>query len=237
MRTLVRHVAVAACGVLAVVGCGGDAEPEGEPLPADAAVIVAAASRAMGDVTSVRFQLKRSGAPVFIDQFESLALDEIVGRFSAPSSADAVLTVTVDADLVTQLAAVAIDETVWLSNPVTGTFEPLPPGYDIDPSTFFDPEGGWRPLLAELSDVTLVGVEDRGGKRYHIRGVAPAARIEVVTAGVVQDQDVLIDFWMRRDTALVTTAEFSTTFNGQVSDWVLELRDFGKDFTIKAPEN
>jgi lipoprotein LprG len=239
MRTLVRHVlTLALCSVVAVavVGCGDDAEPEGEPLPEDAATILAAASEAMGEVTSVRFELKRSGAAVFIDEFESLGLEKMVGRYSAPGSVDAALTVTVDGSLTTQLGAVAIDGTVWLSNPVTGTFEILPLGYDIDPTTFFDPDTGWRPLLAELEDVQLIGVEDRGGKRYHLRGVAPADRIEIVTAGLVEDQDVTIDFWMRRDSALVTAAEFSTTFDGGVTNWALELSDFGEKFDIEAPD-
>ncbi len=236
MHRVVRHVAVLACGLLPITGCGEDPEPEGAPLPADAATIVAAAADAMGDVTSVRFQLEPSGADVFVDTFGSLALEKIVGRFAAPSSADAALTVTVDGSLTTKLGAVAIDEEVWLSNPVTGTFEALPPGYDIDPSTFFDPENGWRPLLADLRDVELVGEQDRGGKRYHIRGVAPAERMEVITAGLVSDQDVSIDFWMRRDTALVTAAEFSTSFEGAVTAWVLELSDYGDDFTITAPK-
>jgi len=91
MRIAARHVVMAAA-LLAIVGCGDDAEPEGEPLPADAETIIAASAEAMGEVTSVRFELERSGAPVYIDTFESLALEKIVGRFSAPSSADAALT-------------------------------------------------------------------------------------------------------------------------------------------------
>ena len=45
-----------------------------------------------------------------------------------------------------------------------------------------------------------------------------------------------IDFWLRRDTALVTAAEFSTAFDGKTTDWVLELSDYGDDFDIKEPE-
>jgi hypothetical protein len=236
MPTALRHVMVVACGLAAIAGCGDDAEPEGEPLPADAAVVLAASSDAMGQVTSVRFELERSGAVVYIDTFESLGLEKVVGRYSAPSSADAALTVKVDGSLTTQLGAVAIDGTVWLSNPVTGEFEALPPGYDIDPTTFFDPEDGWRPLLAELGDVELVGEEDRGGKRYHVRGVAPAERVEIITAGLVEDQDMTIDLWLRRDTGIVTAAEFSTTFEGEVTDWVLELSDYGEVFTIEPPD-
>ena len=238
MRTVVRHAAVVAAIALSVVaaGCGNDGEAEGTPLPAEAETIVTAAASAMGDVTSVRFELERSGAAVYIDQFESLALEKIVGRYMSPGSVDAALTVTVDGNLKTQLGAVAIDDEVWLSNPVTGRFEPLPTGYDIDPSAFFDPDGAWRPLLAGLRDVELVGEENRGGKRYHIRGVAPAERIEAITAGLVRDQDVTMDFWLRRDTGLVTAAEFSTAFDGESIEWKLELSDYGKTFTIDPPD-
>ena len=235
MRPTSTWLFVVACGMLGIA-CGGDGEPEGDPLPADVTSILEASSAAMGDVTSVRFDVARSGAAVYIDQFESLALDKIKGRFSAPGKADAVLTVTVDGSLHTELGAVALGGDVWLSNPVTGKFEVLDTGYDIDPATFFDPQRGWGPLMAKLTDVALVGVEGRGGKRYHVRGVAPADQMEIVTAGLVRDQDVTIDFWLKRDTALVTAAEFSTVFNGQTTDWVFELSHYGDHFDIKMPE-
>ena len=221
--------------LVALASCGDDAEPEGEPMPANIATIQRAAARSMGEVTSVLFHLERSGAPVFIDEFESLALDEVDGRYKAPSSAEAVLTVTVDGSLKTQLGAKALDGEVWLTNPVTGRFEPLDSSIDIDPTAFFDPVNGWRPLLAGLEDATLVGEEDRDGTRYHIRGTAPADRMEAITAGLVE-QELTIDFWVRRDTGLVTATEFSTTFRGETTDWVLELEDYGEEFDIEPPD-
>lgn len=235
MRSTSTWLFVVACGFL-WTSCGSGSEPEGEPLPAEVNRILDASSTAMGNVTSVRFALERGGAAVFIDEFESLALDKLKGRFSAPDRADAVLTVTVDESLTTDLGAVALGGEVWLSNPVTGKFEVLNTGYDIDPATFFDPEIGWGPLMSELTDVVLVGVEDRGGKRYHVRGVAPADRMEIITAGLVRDQDVTIDFWLKRDTALVTAAEFSTVFRGKTTDWVFELSHYGDTFDIKVPD-
>jgi hypothetical protein len=59
--------------------------------------------------------------------------------------------------------------------------------------------------------------------------------MEIITAGLVLDQDVTIDFWLKRDTALVTAAEFSTVFEGKTTDWVIELSDYGDDFEIKMP--
>lgn len=227
---LVAAVGLAACG-------GSDDEPSGSTLPADPDAIVAASAAAMGDVESVRFEVTPTGAPVYIDQFESISIDRIVGEFTVPRSAQAVLDVEVGGSLTTQLAAVAVDEEVWLSNPVTGTFETLPEGYDLDPSRFFDPEDGWRPLLAELDDVELVAREDRGGDRYRVRGTSAAEQVCAITAGLVCDQDVVIDFWIQPVTALVRTAEFTTELGDGTVDWLLELDDYGESFDISAPED
>ncbi|HEY5663767.1 MAG TPA: LppX_LprAFG lipoprotein [Ilumatobacter sp.] len=206
-----------------------------DPL-ADPAVVVLAAAEAMRGVTSVEFQLRRSGAPVFIDQFGRIALDRLRGQFAVPNRAQAELTVTVNGDLTTRLGAIAIDAEVWISNPVTGDFETLPDGYDIDPSKFFDPEGGWRPLLMNLRDIELVAVDDRGGERYHVRGVAPAAQVREITVGLVRGQDVAVDLWIHPATNLVTAAEFSTIIDGAAADWVLGLDRYGDAFTIDPPE-
>ena len=204
---------------------------------ADPDEIVADAAEAMRAVTSVEFELERSGAAVYIDEFESIALNELHGQFTVPNKAQAELTVRINDNLTTKLGAVAIDTEVWISNPVTGDFETLPAGYDIDPSKFFDPENGWRPLLVELRDVELVGVEDRGGERYHVRGIAPAAQVREVTVGLVRGQDVPIDLWVHPDTSLVTAAELTTVIDGADSHWVLALDNYGDSFTIDPPEN
>lgn len=233
-RPLVALAALAAV-VASACGGGGDGEPSGPTIPPDPIAIQTASAAAMGDVTSVRFEVERSGAPVFIDSFGSLALNSIIGRFQVPRSAEAILEVEVDGSLTTELGAIALDDEIWLSNPVTGLFEPLPPGYDLDPSQFFDPENGWRPLLANLTDVELVGIEDRGGDRYHLRGVAPAEQVEIITAGLVRGQDVTIDLWIHPVTALVRSAEFETPFDDGIVEWTLELDDFGEDFDISPP--
>ena len=211
---------------------GAIADPD-----ATATDIVTASAAAMALVTSVEFELERDGAPIYIDEFDSIALDALVGQFTVPTSARAQLTVTIDGNLTTEIGAVAIDDEVWISNPVTGDFETLPSGFDIDPSRFFDPEGGWKPLLANLRDVELVGIDDRGGERYHVRGLAPAAEVQNITVGLVRDQDVPIDLWVHPGTSLVTSAEFETAIDGEVSQWRLDLDRYGESFTIRPPLN
>ena len=215
-------------------------DPRDKPIAdpnADPKAVAAASSEAMAAVTSVRFGLTRTGAAIFIDAFERIALDSLLGRFTIPNQAQAELTVTINDTLTTKLGAVAIDEQVWISNPVTGDFETLNDGYDIDPSRFFDPTGGWKPLLANLADVTLIGIEDRGGDRYHIRGVAPAEQVRNITVGLVRDQDVPVDLWVHPDTDLVTAVEFTTVIDGAESHWELTLSNYGEIFTIEPPEH
>jgi lipoprotein LprG len=211
---------------------GATADPS-----AEATAIAASAAEAMAGVTSVEFELERGGAPIFIDEFERIALDSLRGQFAVPGRAQAELNVTVNDNLATRLGAVAVDDEVWISNPVTGDFETLPSGYDIDPSKFFDPENGWAPLLGSLQDVTLVGVDDRGGERYHITGTAPAEQVSNITVGLVQGQDVAVDLWVHPDTFLVTAAEFETTIGDARSDWALELARYGDEFRIEPPAN
>lgn len=211
---------------------GAVADPSADP-----AEVVAASATAMAGVTSVEFRLARDGAPIYIDEFERIALDSLRGQFTVPTRAQAELSVTVNDNLATRLGAVAIDDEVWISNPVTGDFETLPTGYDIDPSQFFDPEGGWQPLLANLGDVTLVGIEDRGGQRYHVRGTAPAEQVSNITVGLVRDQDVEVELWIHPTTNLVTAAAFETTIGDATSTWQLELGRYGDEFVIEPPAN
>lgn len=226
---------ILAAFALLVGACGGGEDLGGEPMAQDPTVLLPVSAQAMGDVTTVRFDLERSGALVYIDTVESLSLDEVTGRFAAPNSADALLTVTIDGNLSTKLGAVSIEGTTWLSNPITGAFEELGPGYDIDPSMFFDPKGGWRPLMESLEDARFVAQEDRDGTRYHLTAVAPAAEVEVITAGLVRNQPVEMDLWLHPVSGLVTAVEFDTEIDeGQVS-WVLELSDYGADVAIEPP--
>lgn len=211
---------------------GAVADPDVDPQE-----LMDRSAEAMAGVESVEFTLDRSGAPVFIDQFEELALDSLRGQFTVPTRAQAELTITVDDDLTTKIGAIAIDSEVWISNPVTGDFETLPAGYDIDPSRFFDPQDGWQPLLANLDRIELVGIDDRGGERYHVRGVAAADDVRDITVDLVRDQDVTVDFWVHPTTALVTAVEFTTLIDGAESSWVLELDDYGDAFVIEPPAN
>lgn len=191
----------------------------------------------MQNVATVRFEIERGGVPVYIDTTGTLEFKDAVGRFVAPQAADAVVKVGVSG-LNVQIGAIAIDGTVWLSNPISGEWEQAPSSYAFDPTQLFDPEIGWRPLLAaELEGVSFVGREEvEGQARFHLTGSAPAARIETITAGLVSNQDVDLDLYLDPQTGHVVEVVFDATTAAGVSTWDLRFFGYGDDITIVPPD-
>lgn len=229
----VRCIALALS--LLVVACGSS-EPV-ETLPPEPEAVLEAAAEAMGAVEFVRFQIERGGAPVYIDPLDTLNFSLAEGQFAAPSSANAVVTLAVG-NINAQIGAIAIDGTTWLTNPITGEWEDAPPGYDFDPATLFDPELGWKPLLATgLSDVEWIGEEQHNGEtRYHIRAAADENRVALILAGLIRKQSVDLDMWIDPETGHVREAELSTVYEGQTSDWFIEFSEFDESVEITPPD-
>jgi len=229
MRFRIRIlVALSLATLTACTGSDGE-----EQLVTDGPTIALAAADALNEVESVTFTLTPSGAPAFIDASGAMAVVSAKGRAIVPDAADALIVVAVGGGaLKTEVGAVAIGDEAWWSNPLTGEFEPLPPEFNIDPRQFFDPQNGWRPLLLELAEPTFVGEEDG---LYHLSGTASAERIAVVTAGLVQDQTIPIDVWVDPVTALPHRVEFTATFDGNETNWLLELSGYNEDYIIEPP--
>lgn len=230
-----------AFGVLAAACGSGETADTLAPEPDE---VLTAAADAMGSIDFVRFRIERGGAPVYIDPLETLGFSTAEGQFAGPSSANAVVTLGIVLDKETgsgvnaQIGAVAIDGTTWLTNPITGDWEDAPEGYAFDPAILFDPERGWRPLLATgLSDVKWIGETERNGEpRYHIRAAADENRVAVILAGLIAKQPVDLDMWIDPATGYVREAELSTVYEGQTSDWFIEFTEFGEPVDISPPD-
>ena len=231
-----RTLLIAAALAVVTAACGSS-EPDVVEINADVDTLLATAATAMGEVDTVRFQIERGGVPVYIDPTGTLEFKDAVGRYVAPQSADAVVKVAVS-NINVQIGAIAIDGTVWLSNPITGAWEPAPASYAFDPTSLFSPEVGWRPLLGgELREAALVGrvkVDDEA--RYHITGIAPQERIETITASLVRNQDVAVDIWLDTETGHVLEVTFDAETSAGVSTWTLEFFDYGDDIDIVPPD-
>lgn len=227
---------VALAAALFIPACGGGSEST-TTLPPDPDTVLTTAAEIMGSVDYVRFKIERGGAPVYIDPLDTLNFAVAEGQFAAPSSANAVVTLEVG-NINAKIGAIAIEGTTWLTNPITGEWENAPEGYDFDPATLFDPELGWKPLLAQgLSDVEWIGEEERNSQsRYHIRATADEDRVAVILAGLIRKQPVELDLWIEPGTGYVREAELSTEYQGQISDWFIEFSEFEEPVEITPPE-
>ena len=154
---------MAASLVVAACGGAGAAEPTEPTIPADAASIVAASATAMGGDRERAFRtparrrarVHRPGRAVGAEQRRRPV--HRAGRRPRPCSRSRS---TVDSS-----ASSAPSRSTTRSGCRTrsrANSSRLPAGIDLDPSLFFDPRGGWQPLMEGLTDVELVGI---GGAR------------------------------------------------------------------------
>jgi lipoprotein LprG len=230
-----RPLRIALILTLLAAACGSE-EPA-PTIPPEPDTVLAASATAMGEVEFVRFRIERGGAPIYIDPLDTLNFLIAEGQFAAPSSANAVVTLAVG-NINAQIGAIAIEGETWLTNPITGAWESAPAGYEFDPATLFDPQQGWRPLLADgLSDVQWIGEVERNSEpRYHIRAAADEDRVAVILAGLIRKQPVELDMWIDPETGFVREAELATIHEGQTSDWFIEFAEFGESVEITPPD-
>ncbi len=227
-RTLLPILLAAA---LFGAACSGSEEPP------DPDAVIASSIERMGEVESVIFFLESTGAEVFIDEDGLIEFTSAEGRFAAPASTDALLTVRA-VGIPTQIGAVQIGGDTWMTNPLTGSWGDAPAGFTLDVGKLFDRTEGWSALLAGgLTNVYFVAEEELDGEMLaHFRITAPADRIEQITAGMVSGQAVDGDLWIQSSTGEIRELAFNTDMAGGVTTWSLLMTDYGTEVDITVPD-
>jgi hypothetical protein len=182
----------------------------------------------MGSVSTAQFEMTRSAAPVTLG---GLVFESARGRYAAPGAAEAVLTLQAG-DISVEMGTVSIGERTWLTNPITGRWEELPPGDGFNPALLFDTTEGWVAVLQDLEDVSWVANENRGN---HLVGTVPATRVEVLTAGLASGQSLGLDLWLDPGTGHIVRLEFTTVGEMGDTDWVISMSGFGDPVQIDPP--
>ena len=230
---MARIAAVILAVMIIIAACGG--EETGPTLAPQLDVLLPAATEAMTAVDTVHFTLERGGTPVYI--FSNVEFLGAEGDYQAPDRAAAVAQVKAET-ITVQIGAIAIAGETWTTNIITGAWEPATEDLSIDPAVLFDSDIGLPELLRnDLEAVELIGLESRDeGDRYHLRGRGPANRIEVITFGLVRNQEVDVDLWLNPVTAQVTEAAFTTEYDGGEATWRLTFSDYGVEVSIPIPD-
>lgn len=238
MVTSLGRVLALVAAACALVACGSSSDAEDDAGPATVESILVDAAAAMADVETAAFTIEQTGATVFIDD-DQLAFRSAEGRFARPSSAEAL--VSVDAlGFATQIGAIAIDGTLWFTNPLTGAWSEAPPGFTFDPATLFDAEVGLPALLSEASETAQLvddssndsGVE---GDTHHLRTSVAPERVSVLTGGLITDETE-VDLWIDVETGRVVEVRFELPIDDSTSSWRMTVGDYDAEVTIAPPE-
>lgn len=228
---MVRWIIPALATAVLAAACGSEtAATTTIPLP-PAEEILAEAAVTMEAIQTLRYEIELSGAPITLLGVE---LRSARGQYLAPESSQAILEAAIGG-LTIELATIAIGGTSWLTNPLTGAWDEYTGSRAFNPAMIFDPELGWRPLLTtDLTGAQLVEpVADDG---HVVTGTAAGARVEVLTAGLVDSQPVDVRFEIDRESSVVTRMEFSTVGEAGETLWVLDLSEFDEPVVISPPE-
>lgn len=229
-RTLVALVVLA----LAAACTSGDDTAGEDEAELTAQEILDETATAMADISSVGFVITQEGAEVPIDDGGLVIFVSADGRFAAPGSADAIVAVEA-LGAATEIGAVAIDGTVWITNPLTGKWEEAPAAFTFDPAQIFAAEVGLPALLSDgITDPVPDSPTPTDGS-YTVTGDVDPQRIVDLTGGLVNDvtdTEILID----AESFLIDSLSFSVDVDGSVSSWNLVMSDYGADVTIEPPE-
>jgi lipoprotein LprG len=226
--------------LLATAACREREVVEDEPTPTpDPRLLLQQAGESMQALNSARFEMSRTGGPVYLDAEQQFLFNSATGQYAAPDSVRAIIRVQA-AGLALEVNTIAIGDDQWLTNPLTRRWDQLPPGWGFNPAIIFDPEQGWQPLVREdivgLSQPETVQVDGR--TLYHIRGSVAGERVRVITAGLAGDEPVEVAFWIDPDTLHIVRIQFNTTTPEQEpSTWLLTFSDFDEPVTIEPPSN
>ena len=232
---MIRHRLLAVATALAILGaaCGDSGSSADEPLPG-LAEILSETANAMLDVSSVGYEMQPTGGPVVFDIGLSLEFIDGRGVYAAPDSAESMLTLKLGGATF-EVESIAIGDTVWVTEPLTGSWNQLGSGYN--PAILFDPDEGIVQLLTEdLTGGAVAGrVSHSGREHFEVTGTVTGERVETITFGLAEGEAIPIVLLIDAETSLISNASFSTVTDGRTTDWSLDFVDYGVPVTIAPP--
>ncbi len=204
-------------------------------LPPDE--IVQRAAKAMLDQSTLHFKIEIGGAPVTINPTLGLSLRSAEGDFARPDRMGVhlkiVSLVSIEADMI------ALGDDQYLTNFLTGEWEPLPAEFGFNPAVMFHPEFGLEKTLeGGLDDAALAGVESiDGAQAYRVKGSLDGARLQFMSGGLIGTGRVEAELWVDAETFIVrrTVLIDASVDPEKPSTWTLTFSKFGAPVTIEAP--
>ena len=224
------------CSLAAASACGDSQDAPGvtpTPSPPDVETILRLTGETMQNLSTFHVRLEHEGdgttqfAPgVVLSEAEAEIInpDRMGASFKAQFG-----TLAVNSEFV------AIGEDNWLTNPLSGAWEPI--DADVSPLGFFNPRRGINAILAEVHSVEEP--PDVSGTVYTLNGSVPAKALESLLGPSIEGAMVVARLVIDTDGYYLTEARVEgrvvpTDIEGIIR--LLWLSRFNEPMTVEAPQ-
>ena len=187
-------LALVLAGLPLAAACGGDGDEvtgtTSATLPPAEEILSKVVER-VGAVTSFHFRLEHEGgfSPIPL----GLKLRTADGDIIVPDRMQAKLEAEAAGTLV-RVEVIGIGEEGWITNPFSREWQPLPEGTTI--SAIFDPAAGISAVANSLENVSVVGVENVGGRdTYLLEGHVDSGVLEAAAPIAEPGLTVTVKVW------------------------------------------
>ncbi len=144
--------------------------------------------------------------------------------------------------IVAEIRMVALGDSYWESNLLSGEWQTLPSGTGFNPAILFDPQVGLQPVLdSDLSNLELRGVEELtelpGVQLYALTGRLDGQRIYQMSYAMIGPETMDVTLWIAPETfelyrVLITEPSADPA---DPTIWQLDFWDFDVPLEITPP--
>ncbi len=218
------------------IACGGNADvgpssvPVASPTPINPRVVMERSGEIMEALESFHFDLTHESGGTPLGQ--GLIIIEVQGDVARPDR------ISLDfsglaGSFAMRASLIAIGESSFISNPITGEWEPVPT--EVSPLGFFEPTEGVSAIMKQIKSPRLNSKKDN---RYSISGTIPSEGLAPLFGAVEQGNSVDIDVVIDATSLFLLEARLEGRITSSEEDGVVRiitLSRFNEPVTIETP--
>lgn len=205
--------------------------------PETAADALSAAADRWDATDTAHFALTIDGQ-AFIDDERTIELRAAEGDIARPDLVEAQATIAVS--LVTfNLGIIAVGDTMYQTNLVTGRWERAPDDFGYNPAVLFSPTEGIGAVARRVQNAEFAGSEVVGGRATRIvTGVLTGDDVSTITAGALEGDIVQTKVWVADDNSDIVKVELRSepAAGSTPTTWTLLVTNQNQPVTIEEPQ-
>lgn len=200
------------------------------PTPVNPQVVLERSGEIMEALESFHFRLTHENGGTPIGQ--GLVIGEVQGDAARPDKISLELS-GLAGNFAMRLSLIAIGKNSFISNPITGEWEPVPAG--VSPLGFFDPTKGVSEIMKQIESPRLLSTEDDS---YTISGTIPSESLASLFGAVDEGNSIDINVVIDATSLYLLEARLEGRITTLEEDGVIRiitLSNFNEPVEIEPP--